>query len=170
MSEQTSETLRFGADGAKAEPGETTDQPIVAKVPGSNPDNMVEVVLANPLNEKDREYLGLPKDAKTEVGQRLRLTRNGAKTLIEAGYAAGIDPEDRASVRDALQVTKVEAGEPVSEPAVEAQTSPMAAPPSAPSTPGSDEVVPAGEPEEAPAEGESAKAPSTASTSKSSRR
>lgn len=168
MSEQTSETLRFGADGAKAEPGETTDQPIVAKVPGSNPDNMVEVVLANPLNEKDREYLGLPKDAKTEVGQRLRLTRNGAKTLIEAGYAAGVDPENRASVRDALQVAKVEAGEPVSEPAIEAQTSPMAAPPSAPSTPGSDE---------APVEDESAKAPeadapSTASTStsKTSRR
>jgi hypothetical protein len=96
-----SDTIRTAPDGTETTPEAAPAEPIVASIPGSSPDNLVPVRLAHPLNQKDREYLGLPPDGKTEVGAVVKVSRNGAKALINAGLA-NVDPEDPEQVRQAL--------------------------------------------------------------------
>lgn len=130
MTESTSTTAtRVGADGAVEAKSDTpVSDVVVAQIPGANPDNFVSITLSNPLNARDREFLGLPVDASTEVGQRLRVSKNGAKAVIHAGYAT-IDPEDSEAVRNLVPSSPgVVSGE-VADPA------PVAPVEDAPSTP-----------------------------------
>lgn len=136
--------VRVGADGETVEtPTEATNEVIVAQVPGDDPDKFVTLTLAHPLNEKDRIYLGLPADARTEVGQKVRVNKNGAKGIINAGYAT-IDPEDNTKVKAVLrgegpddQPVQTAQAEPTAEPDAEGLSSPLVNPPAAESTPGS---------------------------------
>ena len=136
-SENESVNRRFGADGDETTPGTPTDEVIVAEIPGDNPENFVTLTLAHPLNENDRRYLGLPADASTEVGQQVKVNRNGARALINAGLVT-VDPEDNDAVRAALRGESAPRGA-SSEPEAEAPSVPAANPPKAPSTPVTDE-------------------------------
>ena len=95
--------------------GETpVDDVIVAQVPGDDPSKFVTLTLAHPLRKQDHRYLGLPEDAKTRVGSRVKVNRNGAQALINAGLAT-VDPENRDAVRAALTPESTE--QPVEAPA-----------------------------------------------------
>lgn len=128
MSEASTETnLRIGADESVAvtTPTEPTAEVVQADIPGEKDENYVTITLSNPLNEHDRMRLGLPLDARTEVGQKVRVNKNGASMIIGAGYAT-VDPEDHIAVREALvtdgQAAAIESA-PVVESAPEAQVS-----------------------------------------------
>lgn len=98
--------------------GETpVDDVIVAQVPGDDPSKFVTLTLAHPLRKQDHRYLGLPEDAQTRVGSRVKVNRNGAQALINAGLAT-VDPENRDAVRAAL--TPESAEKPVEAPAAPA--------------------------------------------------
>lgn len=131
---EDTQARRVGADGDETTPEAPNDGVLTASIPGANPDKFVTLTLAHPLNEKDRIYLGLPKDGKTEVGQQVRVNRNGASAIINAGYAT-VDPENHEQVRSTLRGETT--GEPTAEPAIERQDSPLVNPPKAQSTPGS---------------------------------
>lgn len=145
----TTTTTRVGADGeTTSTPSEPTTEVVEATVPGDDESKFVVITLSNPLNENDRVYLGLPKDASTEVGQKIKVNKNGAKTVINAGYAT-IDPEDNIAVQRALTPEEAAAGEPAVEPAAEAPADPAQNPPQArttPSTPGPRGVQPGQKP------------------------
>lgn len=132
-------TRRVGADGETVEtPTEATNEVVVASIPGDDESKFVTITLAHPLNERDRVYLGLPADASTEVGQQVKVNKNGAKAVINAGYAT-VDPEDNNAVRSVLRGESADSGEPTSEPEAEAYADPALNPPQArttPSTPG----------------------------------
>ena len=121
-------TRRVGSDETVSTPSAPTTDLIVADVPGGNPDKFVTITLSNPLNAADRAYLGLPADAATEVGTKVRLSINGAKAVINAGYAT-VDPESTEEVRAALglgsNVPLID-GEPTGTPALDQQQNPAA--------------------------------------------
>lgn len=63
----------------------------------------VTLTLAHPLSAVYAERLGL--DAKDHpVGAKITLSRDRARAVIDAGYAAGVDPGDRAAVSEALKL------------------------------------------------------------------
>lgn len=85
----------------------TADAPAVAP----RDPRKVLVKLAHPLDkEKDLLLLGLPLtheiDGETVAGygvlEEVEVTKSGARTLISAGYAAYVDPENKASVAAVL--------------------------------------------------------------------
>lgn len=123
MSSTDESTIRVGADETVEHPRAATEEVVTATVPGESSDNYVTLTLAHPLTQRDRTRLGLPADASTEVGQKVRVNRNGAKAIITAGYAT-VDPEDKAAVRGALRGGSVKGGEPTAMPSAEAPAPP----------------------------------------------
>jgi hypothetical protein len=74
-------------------------QPEDALAPG-----MVKVKLAHPIKrEQDLIYLGLPVGEKYGVNDEITVTKDGAKSLINAGMVQ-VDPADRAEVDNVLGV------------------------------------------------------------------
>lgn len=73
----------------------------VAQYPGAKGDDLVVLTLAHPLPDRDKAYLGLPEDADLSVGKTVAVSKNAARSLINAGMVT-IDPENRKQVRAAL--------------------------------------------------------------------
>ena len=93
---------RIGADGETVDtPQAPAETVIEAQVPGDDPAKFTTLTLAHPLNKQTKEFLGLPADSRAEVGAKVRVNKNGARALINAGLVC-VDPEDRAAVREAL--------------------------------------------------------------------
>lgn len=136
---------RVGADGETAEPTEPTNEVVTANIPGDDESQFVTLMLSHPLNERDRQFLGLPADASTEVGQKVRVNKNGAKAIISAGYAT-VDPEDGNAVRAVLRGESADDVEPTAEPTAEAPVSPALNPPAAPSNADSPSLPNEGQP------------------------
>jgi hypothetical protein len=62
----------------------------------------VTLTLAHPLDTRQAERLHA-KDAKEyKVGDKIVVPRDDARAIINAGFAAGIDPQDHDQVRAAL--------------------------------------------------------------------
>jgi hypothetical protein len=76
----------------------------------------VTLTLAHPLGGPSCDRLGIPR-RDYGVGEPLDLTRDAANTLIAAGYAAGVDPEDPDQVRAALGASRGVGGTPAGTPA-----------------------------------------------------
>jgi hypothetical protein len=63
----------------------------------------VTLTLAHPLGATYAERLGL--EAKEHpVGDKITVSRDRARAIIDAGYAAGVDPGDPAAVASALKL------------------------------------------------------------------
>lgn len=138
---EESTVRRVGADGETVEPQPPTDEVIVATIPGDDESKFITLTLANPLNERDKQYLGLPPESPAEVGQKVRVNKNGARAIINAGYAT-VDPEDNAAVRSVLRGETADAGEPTADPSQGEQA------------PEPEPDVPAGEPVVEPGQGD----------------
>lgn len=80
----------------------TTDEAVVAQVQGAQDSDLVAIVLAHPLNKKDKQRLGIAEDARCEVNTTVKVLHDHARTLISAGYAQ-VDPEDHEAVKRALK-------------------------------------------------------------------
>lgn len=75
-----------------------------APVQDDPPKNRIEVALAHPLDrESDLTRLRLePKEGGYKPGDKIWVTRDDARSLINAGYAKGVDPENKAAVEALL--------------------------------------------------------------------
>lgn len=84
-----------------APPAVTASAP--AEVPAAVDPNKVTIKLAHPLTRiDDLRHLGLPeRDGGYTVNDEVQVTKAGARTLINAGYAQ-VDPENTAAVEAVL--------------------------------------------------------------------
>lgn len=90
---------------------ENTDEVVRADVPGASDSDMRTLTLAHPLTKrKDFDALGLPiaEDADGNVkalavGTKVSVLARDAQSLIGAGYAAGVDPDNPKAVRAAIR-------------------------------------------------------------------
>jgi hypothetical protein len=72
----------------------------------------VTLTLAHPLSAAQAERV-LAKDIKDyKVGDKITVRRDYALSVIQMGYAAGVDPEDRQQVSKALGADPAQVGEP----------------------------------------------------------
>lgn len=66
-------------------------------------DGKIEVTLAHPLSkERARTQLGIQTDEDLRVGTLLKIGREQARSLINAGYAKDVDPDDPTQTARAL--------------------------------------------------------------------
>lgn len=81
----------------------TESDVLTAKVPGASDGSLVHITLAHRLEKDDLRALHLDPEAKTKPGTRVAVRREQAQSLIAAGYASGVDSEDRKAVAAALR-------------------------------------------------------------------
>ncbi|SDH68833.1 hypothetical protein SAMN05421505_12085 [Sinosporangium album] len=67
--------------------------------------HMVNFALAHPIGPKTCRQLGI-EEAEHPVGASLTMQYGQAMRLVSAGYVAGADPQDPASVQKALKPVK----------------------------------------------------------------
>lgn len=100
-------TTAVAPEAEAQQPGDTHTQPGQGDAPqpaqSQQADNKVSVKLAHPIGDaEDITRLGLePKDAGYNVGDSIRVRRDDARTLINAGYAQ-VDPENAEQVSKTL--------------------------------------------------------------------
>lgn len=73
----------------------------IAEYPGAENETLVVLTLAHPLPDRDKAYLGLAADSDLSVGKTIAVSKNAAKSLINAGMVT-VDPENRPQVKAAL--------------------------------------------------------------------
>lgn len=87
-----------------------------AQIDGLDEKDLVTLKLAHPLNDLDKQRLGLPQDSSTGTGDEIKVRASDARTIITAGYAQ-VDPEDNVAVAEALGETVPPEAEPAKGPA-----------------------------------------------------
>lgn len=101
LDDSTVETPAPAVDSAPA----ADTVPAISEAPAPASDsNKVKIKLAHPLDKKeDLRTLGLaPKEGGYKPLDEIEVTKAGARTLISAGYAAYVDPENAEAVAAAL--------------------------------------------------------------------
>lgn len=81
-----------------------TGKTVKAQVPGATDADLTSITLAHPLTRpEDFTMLGIPLDeAPLAAGTKVQVRREHALSLIGAGYAQDVDPDNPASVAKAL--------------------------------------------------------------------
>lgn len=64
--------------------------------------NTVSLTLAHPLSAAQAEKLHAAQVKGYTVGDKITVSKDDAVAIINAGYAAGVDPQNHEAVRDAL--------------------------------------------------------------------
>lgn len=64
--------------------------------------DMVTLVLAHPLTAKQAERLHAKEAKDYPANGKIIVPRDDARSIINAGYAAGVEPSDHDAVRDAM--------------------------------------------------------------------
>lgn len=97
--EQVTRPVDVPATDAPADPA-PADAPAAAEEAPKPKSNLVTVVLAHPLDKPaDLLHLGLePKEGGYRVGDEVQVTKSNARSLANAGYAQGVDPEKQHQV------------------------------------------------------------------------
>lgn len=66
---------------------------------------MVTLTLAHPLTAQQADRLRAKDSKDYKVGDKITVPMDDARAIINAGFAAGIDPADHKQVRSALHTT-----------------------------------------------------------------
>lgn len=102
VTSEPGDEVGVGEPATAEEKGAPESGPIVATTPTTEDDGKVEVTLAHPITKDQHKIeLGLDPETKCNVHDVIRVSKNSAKRLIDAGYAQ-VDPEDAEAVRTVL--------------------------------------------------------------------
>lgn len=65
--------------------------------------DMVTLTLAHPLNQQQAERVHAKDKKDYGIGDKIVVPKDDARAIINAGFADGIDPDDRDRVREVLE-------------------------------------------------------------------